>query len=507
MPSLDQYNPDVLTCLANLSSDEIFTPPKLANRILDMLPADLWSNKNARFLDPACKSGVFLREIAKRLDIGLEKEIPDRQTRINHIFQNQLFGLSITELTSLLSRRSVYCSKKANGKYSVCETFNNPQGNIRFKRVEHQWDDGRCVFCSASQENYDRDETLETHAYQFIHIEKPEEIFKMKFDVIIGNPPYQLDTGGSGRQAKPIYQLFVQQAKKLKPRFLTMIIPSRWFAGGMGLDEFRDDMLHDKHISHLIDYTNAKDCFQGISISGGVNYFLWQRDYNGPCRFTSVHDNKSNTIDRYLDEFPVLVRHNEAVTIIHKVLSKNEKSISNIVSSINPFGFPTSARGQQTSKKNMVKLYSSKGVGYVSRNEVSQGIELIDKYKIMVSQTISEHAGEPCSDGTFKLLSTVKILSPGEICTFSYISVGPIDSQEEANNLKVYLETRFARFLILQAVSSIHLSKEKFIFLPLQNFGKSWTDEKLYKKYDLTNDEVNFIESMVRPMEASDEKE
>ncbi len=497
------YNPDVLTCLANLSSDEVFTPPKMANEILDLLPPEIWSDRGATFLDPFCKSGVFLREITKRLDAGLEKAIPNRQKRINHIFQKQVFGIALTELTALLSRRSVYCSKAANGNYSVCGGFNDEQGNIRFDRIEHTWVNGRCTFCGANEANYARGRELETHAYEFIHTDNPEEIFDMKFDVIVGNPPYQLDTGGSGRQARPIYQQFVQQAKKLSPRFLTMIIPSRWFAGGMGLDEFREQMLHDKHISHLTDFTNAKDCFQGISISGGVNYFLWQRDYNGPCEFTNIHYNKSNTLRRPLDEFPVLVRHNEAVSVIHRVLSKRESLISSIVSSINPFGFPTSARGRQTGGRGMLKLYSSKGVGFVSRNEVTQGIDLVNKHKIMVSQTISEHAGEPSKNGTFKLLSTVNLLSPGEICTFSYITVGALDSKDEAINLKSYLETRFARFLVLQAVSSIHLSKDKFIFLPLQDFNKSWTDEKLYKKYRLTKAEVAFIESMIRPMEVN----
>ena len=343
MFKISSYNPDVLTCIANLSSDEVFTPPSLVNNILDLFPQDIWSDKSVTFLDPGCKSGVFLREIAKRLDSGLERKIPDRQKRMDHIFKKQLFGLAITELTALLSRRSTYCSKVANGKYSICESFNNPQGNILLEHIDHKWKNGRCQYCGANAGNYARSAELETHAYQFIHVDTPEEIFNMKFDVIIGNPPYQLDTGGTGRQATPIYQLFVQQAQKLKPRFLVMITPSRWFAGGMGLDKFREAMLQDRRISHMVDYTNAKDCFPGISISGGVNYFLWERDYAGPCEFTNIHDGKSSTLKRYLDEFPVLVRYNEAEQIILKVKAKGESSLSGIVSAMNPFGFPTSA--------------------------------------------------------------------------------------------------------------------------------------------------------------------
>lgn len=505
------YNPDVLSCIANLSNDEVFTPPEVANAMLDLLPQELFSDPNTTFLDPACKSGVFLREIAKRLLKGLEPLYPDLQERTDHIFKHQLYGIAITELTSHLSRRSLYCSKFANGKYSVVH-FDNIDGNVRFKNIKHRWQNGKCVFCGASQKEYDRADDLETHAYEMIHTTKPEGIFNMKFDVIIGNPPYQLNTVSGettnvSKQAKPIYNLFVEQAKKLNPRFLCMIIPSRWFAGGLGLDNFRQAMMEDEHITHLVDYTNAKDCFPQNSISGGVCYFLRERDTTGLCEFTNINGNKITTESRSLSEFPVVVRYNSAVDIIRKVREKATAFLKDEVSPISPFAIPTKVTGEArpTARYN-ITLYTSRGVGYINKSEILSNIKYLDKYKVMVSQIGAEHAGEPGRDGKFRVLtSSMRVMEPNEVCTNSYIVIGEYTDPDTASNVLAYLKTKFVRFLVLQAVSSIHISRTSFTFVPMVDFSKQWTDEELYAEFGITPEEIEFIDSMIKPMDGGDE--
>lgn len=493
------YNPDVLCCLANLSNDEVFTPPEIANRMLDLLPQELFRDPTATFLDPACKSGVFLREIARRLIVGLQPKIPDLQERLDHIFHKQLFGIAITQLTSLLSRRSLYCSKYPNSRYSVSR-FETAEGNIRFRRTRHSWKDGKCAFCGASQREYDRDAALESHAYEFIHVQDPKEIFKMKFDVIIGNPPYQISTAGAenGSQAKPVYQTFVMQAKKLMPRHLVMIIPARWYTGGWGLDLFRDNMISDNGLRVLHDFTDSNDCFPGVQIKGGVCYFHWVKDERGACE-VYTHSQVTNAHStRFLKEdgIDALIRFNESVSILHKVRMKRERTVDEIVSSQKPFGLGTSFRGDTEASVGAIKLYQNGGIGYIDPNIIPKGKELVDAYKVYISAAYG--AGE---EFPHQILNKPILGEKGSCCTETYVTIGLLRSRHEAQHLLDYIKTRFFRFMVMILKNSQHALKKVYRLVPLQDFSKPWTDEELYKKYNLTQDEIAFIESMIRPME------
>ena len=507
------YNPDVLLCLANLSNDEVFTPPALANQILDLLPSELWSNKDAKFLDPVSKSGVFLREMAKRLMTGLEQQIPDKQERINHIFTKQLYGIAITELTSLLSRRSVYCSKTANEKYSVCDAFDDEQGNIRYERMQHTWENGKCIYCGASQSVYDRDNDSETYAYNFIHTKNPNEIFNMKFDVIIGNPPYQLSdgSGGSSDSAIPIYNRFIEQAIKLNPNYLLMIIPSKWMVGGRGLDKFRGNMMSDKHIKYMYDFENSSDCFQGLHIDGGVCYFLWDKNYDGMINYTyKSNDGIVVNSERYLSNnyFQYTIRDSRMLTIIEKVAKG--KRFSDIVSNTKPYGirkylfneperYPDSNL-QFKPFENSVKIYGVKGIkggakrtiGYISSEIITKSNESISKHKLFFTTSYSTNAINP---------PEIIIGQPNEICTETFLLVGTFDNEEKQINCFSYMNTDFFKVLLYFGKGTMQVTSSVFGLIPLQDFSEEWTDEKLYKKYGLTEEEIAFIESMIRPME------
>jgi hypothetical protein len=507
-------NPDVLTCIANLSNDEVFTPPEFANRMLDTLAkawatsnngANLWADKTVKFLDPFTKSGVFLREITTRLTEGLEQEIPDLEQRVNHILTKQVHGIAITQITSLLARRSVYCSKNAQGAHSIAKSFARDDGNIWFQRTEHTWEGNKCRFCGAPKAILDRSKDLENYAYAFIHTDnintRLTEIFgdNMQFDVIIGNPPYQMnDGGGDGSSATPLYHQFIDQAMQLEPRYLSMVVPSKWFSGGKGLDDFRAKMLSDNRIRHLIDYPNSREAFTGVDVAGGVMYFLWDRDNPGNCMVETRTNGQSVVAERSLNEHQVFVRDNRVLAIIKKVGEQADLEFSSLISARRPFGIDASHKG---SKKGDVYLYSSSGDSMIDRQDVNKGIELINKWKVLLSKTSSEHAGQPDKAGRKRVLSRIEVMPPNSVATESYLIVGPFESKLESENAAAYLRTRFVRFLVSAILLTQNITRGSFAFVPSQDFSNTLTDEVLYKKYLLTSEEIEFIESTIRPME------
>jgi len=543
-------NPDVLTSIANLSNDEVFTPPEFANQMLDTLAEawakahdgkNIWANSKVTFLDPFTKSGVFLREITRRLSEGLEKEIPDVQKRVDHITKYQVFGIAITNLTSLLARRSVYCSKNANGKHSISRSFDNTAGNIWFERQEHTWvggtnfvltadekgnmvkkaADGRCKFCGASQREYDRDDSLESHAYALIHSDDPKALLaklfgeNMKFDVVIGNPPYQLSDGEDVVGASPIYNLFVDQARKIDPRFLTMVIPARWYSGGKGLDGFRKSMLTDTSIRVIEDFPDSTNVFPGTQIKGGVCYFLWDRDNKGPAIVrNNVASSKTEFTERYLLEpgADIFIRYNEAIMILKKVMKKvngeienwaslpSEKSFKELVNTAKPFGLRTFFKGEKTPGKNSVKVFQNGGTAFVDRSEITKNSELIDEWKVYVSRAYG--AGESFPHA---ILGKPFLGEPGTVCTETYMAIGPFSNRKEAENAIGYITTKFFRFLVLLHKPTQDATQSVYKFVPKLSLEKRWTDEELFEKFELCNDEIEFINSMIRPMELDNE--
>ena len=492
---------DILNCLANLSSDEVFTSPELANQMLDMLPQDLFSDPTVKFLDPCSKSGVFLREIAKRLMVGLEEQIPDLQQRIDHIMSKQLFGIALTQLTAEMSRRTLYCAKNAAGKYSVARCFENDQGNVRYMRCEHIWENGKCSKCGANRAQYDRDETAENYAYPFIHKDLNEIFKNMQFDVIIGNPPYQFNVGvEKDNYAVAIYDKFVKQAKKLNPRYLSMIIPARWYAGGRGLDEFRDEMLHDKHIVKLIDFPNAVDCFPGVDIAGGVCFFLWDRDNMSDCEVTMLRSgNEPSTMRRPLLELGcnTFIRFNSAINILRKIKQQQQSSFSDLVSPQTPFGFVSSFSDYQSRPfPDAISIHTVNGLGYIKLSQILKNVQWVAHWKVYISKSYGERGSYP-----YRFLAKPYIGEPNTCCTQTYLMIGPFESKIECENVISYINTKFFRFCIMQKKNTQDAMRQVYQFVPLQDFSHPWTDEMLYEKYGLTEDEINFIESMIKPME------
>lgn len=518
--TLQGHNPDVLTCIANLSNDEVFTPPEFANQMLDTLAQSwatsnngesIWTNKEVTFLDPCTKSGVFLREIVKRLNEGLIKVMPDLTERINHILTKQVFGIGITELTSLLARRSVYCSKYANGIHSIARTFTNDNGNIWFERTEHTWANGKCKYCGASKAEYARTVELETHAYAFIHTEdiktQLSKMFgaKMQFDVIIGNPPYQLSDGGAAASARPIYHEFIEQAKKLEPRFVVMVTPSRWFAGGKGLDEFRKTMLNDTRLRVIVDYVQEKDAFPNVNINGGINYFLWDREHKGQCQITTVPPGgkSGSPLTRPLNAYDIFIRRNESIPILEKVMAKNESKFDAHVSPRKPFGLPTNFHGSSIkTQKSNIKFYGSGKVTWVSSAQIEANHSWVNKWKVLIPRATdgNENYPLPIWDQAGPFVS-----GPGEACSETYLVASLAKTKSDAELIASFLRLKIVRFLVSLRKGTQDNKASLFEFVPDIPLNRKWTDAELYKRYSLSIDDIEFIESMIREMKFTNE--
>ncbi|MDA7565921.1 Eco57I restriction-modification methylase domain-containing protein [Pontimonas sp.] len=498
--------PDILDVIAALSSDAIPTPPLLARVMLDILPAEVWGDPGLKWLNPASKSGSILREISKRLMIGLEKWEPDLEKRADHILKNMLFGAATTQIHGDMSRRSLYVSRDASGKHSIVQ-FEDMQGNILFVPSEHDYRlnregraSGPCKVCSAPL-NLERGARRENYAYSFIHGTYPTgEMKDMKFDVIVGNPPYQ--TGDGRTSESPLYHLFIEAAIALNPKYLAMIVPSRWFSGGKGLDEFRMKMIEDRRIRTIVDNPKLFDCFPGVEIKGGVNYFLWDRDYNGDCQFFTRIDGQivsESTRDLRAGE-GVVIRDNKASSIVEKCSPESsEDSLVGYFSSQFPFGqsITTNYSGASDEPfKSSVPLIFGSHVGYVSRDSIERNHEKVDKWKVLLPK-----AGDGHGRQTSYVLGEPLALAPGSVCTQTYLIAGTFDSEREAENYAWFLTTKFVRFLVLQRKSTQDIKPDKFRFVPSLEMTRRWLDEELYESFGLTQEEIDYIEESIHPRE------
>lgn len=324
----------------------------------------------------------------------------------------------------------------------------------------------------------------------------------MKFDVIVGNPPYQLSDGGNKASATPLYNKFVETAKRLNPRFITMIIPARWYTGGKGLGSFRKEVLSDKRFTKLVDIPDSRDCFPGVDVAGGVCYFLWERDRTvDACSVKTIQGSDVIESKRIMNEYPVFIRDSRAMPIIHKVAALQESTMDSQVSSRKPFGIATNAHPEESGE---LTLRYIGGEGPFPRSRISVGIELIDKWKVVASYVSFDHAGRANKEGKRKVLSRMSILPPGTVCTETYLVYGAYMTEEEAVNLQRYLSCKFPRFLIAQFSSGQHLTRGAFALCPIPDVGIVWTDEKLFKKYNLTDDEIELIDSTIMDIDVEE---
>jgi site-specific DNA-methyltransferase (adenine-specific) len=502
--SPQRHIPDILDVIAALSSDAIPTPPVLARALLDLLPQEVWSNPDYRWLDPATKSGSILREAARRLMVGLADWQPDPAARAQHILRNMLFGCAITQVHGEMTRRSVYVSRDATSEHAVIP-FGSVEGNLPFVAAEHDYPtdkmgraNGSCKVCGAPP-RLERGDTRENYAYAFIHGAYPtEELKDMQFDVIVGNPPYQTSAEGTTR-TMPVYHYFVDRAISLEPKYVAMITPSRWFAGGLGLDVFRGRMLSDRRLRSIVDNPRLFDCFPGVEIKGGVSYFLWDRDHDGDCEFSTRIDGTIITTSmRDLREGDgVLIRDNQAANIVYKVRQKSTASVTEWVQPRLAFNekFRTNFRGSpEPASSTDIPIISTGGIGYVAKDEVVRGTDLIPKWKVLVPKAGDGHGRE-----VSYVLGEPIALAPGSVCTESYFVAGVFPVREQAEHFAHYLATKFVRFLVLQRKLTADLAPDRFKFVPALDMKRRWTDADLYEHFGLDEVEARYIEATIHP--------
>lgn len=506
---------------------EVFTSEREVNAMLDLVKQET-ERIDSRFLEPACGTGNFLIEILRRklkvvcsrykksqieyekyaflavssvygIDL-LEDNVIECRQRLYDLFNNDYFNLykkkcneSCRKTIQFLLSKNIICGDALTLKTNKGEPIIFSEWSLVSENL-------------VKRRDFSFSEILDGHNKQtsllfFSDGAEYDKENKMRFDVIIGNPPYQLNDAGNGKSAKPIYHYFIQQAKKLNPHYLTMIIPARWYAGGKGLDDFRQEMLNDDRIRILVDYSDSTECFPGVDIAGGICYFLWEKDTKGDCIIKNIHNGNEIIASRPLNEFKTFIRHSSSVSIVKKAISLNEKTMNQYVSSRKPFGFPTNAR--PTNKGDILFKWND-GDGYIEREDILVGVDMIDEWKVITSKASYDHGGLPDKDGMRRVFSKIDILPPKTICSETYIVVGSFKDKKVANNLRKYLYTKFVRFLVSQLSFSQDITKDRFSFVPMQDFSEEWTDEKLYKKYGLTTEEIAFIESMIKPMEIAE---
>lgn len=499
--------PDILDVIAQLSSDEVPTPPVLARALLDLLPGEVWSKPEYRWLNPASKSGAILREVARRLMSGLAEWEPDPQKRAEHILTKMLFGCAITQLTGEMTRRSVYVSRDAMSGHAAVR-FDTHDGNLPFIQADHDYPvnkegraTGPCRVCGAPV-GLERGASRENYAYAFIHGAYPtEEMKEMQFDVIVGNPPYQMGVEDNNR-TKPIYQMFVENSIALNPKYIALIVPSRWFSGGLGLDEFRDRMISDRRLRVIVDNPKVYDCFPGVKIRGGVNYFLWDHDHDGDCEFSTRIDGRIvSTMTRDLrDGAGVLVRDNRAVSVIARVLAATKDTVEGACSPTLPFGLRDNHPTMPESSPGAVPVVHGSRIGYVQREELTKNAGWVDLWKVLLPKASS---GDTAQDERGQIVDVVLgapiALAPGSACTLTYLIAGMFETKEETENFAHYLATKFVRFLVLQRKTTQDVRPDVFRFVPRLDMRRRWTDADLYEHFGLTEDEIAYIEASIKP--------